>query len=119
MDGLLEKVGSFGRYQKVVICLISSMTSLVAMTTYASVFNNAVPKYICRNNDGEELPNSCQIFENITNGIKCDFDKEYYGETIVTSWGLHCDKLYLTSLTQTVFMIGALSSFFAGYYYFL
>lgn len=90
------------------------MTSLVAMSTYASVFNNAVPKFICRNNKGVELPNSCQIYKNTTNGIECAFDKEFYGETIVTSWDLHCEKMYLTNLTQTVFMVGALSSFFAG-----
>ena len=47
---------------------------------------------------------------------KCIWDKSYYGSTIVTDWYLVCDKEYMTGLTQTIFMIGALNGFFMGFF---
>lgn len=38
----------------------------------------------------------------------------YYGVTIVTEWNLFCDRLHLSSITQTVFMIGSFLSLSIG-----
>ncbi len=36
------------------------------------------------------------------NPYQCEFDKKYYGLTIINEWGLVCDKQHLAGLTQTI-----------------
>ncbi len=47
---------------------------------------------------------------------ECIWDKSYYGSTIVTDWYLICEKEYMTGLTQTIYMFGALTGFLSGYF---
>jgi hypothetical protein len=125
MDDLIERCGSFGLYQKCLLGLIGSITSLCGFTQFSSVFNNAIPKLYCRQKNSTEnfLSNTCEIFSNITlskaNNIdspyQCQYDTKYYEKTIVNEWDLVCDKTSLVNLTQTIFMVGALSSFCTGY----
>lgn len=68
------------------------------------------------------MPNEeCKIWNLIKRGdqegiYECEFDRTYFGNTIVTEWELICDRGYLASLTQTVFLIGTLSTFLVGYF---
>ena len=131
MDDLIEKVGSFGRYQKGLLLIIGAVTGLNGITQFVSVFNNAVPKLLCQykklnnsfDDDGPYLPNSCEIFKNISLSkennqeplYECRYDTTYYGRSVVTEYDLICDRLYLSSLTQTIFMVGSMTSFVSGY----
>ena len=125
MDELIEKVGSFGRYQKGLLVIIGSVTAMNGLTQFMSVFNNAVPNQLCRYKEPNSsyLPNTCEIYKNIStsnlNGydspFECHYDTTHYGRTIVTEYDLICDKLYLASLTQTLYMIGSMTSFFTGF----
>ena len=129
MDDLIEKVGSFGRYQKALLFIIGSVTGMNGLTQFMSVFNNAVPKLLCKHkqfNSTEDLylPNSCEIFQNLSlskannyeSPYECHYDTTYYGRTIITEYDLICDRLYLASLTQTLYMIGSMTSFFTGFF---
>ena len=130
MDNIIEKIGSFGLYQKAILLLIGSVTAMNGLTQFMSVFNNAVPKLLCgfkkfnnSTDDGPYLPNSCEIFKNISlskensqeSPYECRYDTTYYGRTIVTEFDLICDRLYLSNLTQTMYMFGSMLSFFSGY----
>lgn len=130
MDELIEKVGSFGKYQKALLIIIGSVTAMNGLTQFMSVFNNAVPKQLCAYkqnnsliNNGSYLPNSCEIFKNISlsklydqdSPFECQYDTTHYDKTIVTEYDLICDRLYLASLTQTLYMIGSMVSFFTGF----
>lgn len=129
MDSLIDRVGGFGKYQKLVLCVIGSIASLAALTTYASVFNNANPIMSCnhKNQTNISQEENCTVWTNMTQSNQgeswsnqgespyvCKFSQENYGKTIVTEWGLICDKIHLTSLAQTIFMVGALCSFISG-----
>lgn len=124
MDNLILKTGGFGTYQKKILIILSLISSLAAIVTYSSVFNTAKPKLECNyKNDFPQLIDQnitvCDIVENIAqsgdnSSYTCSYDKTYYGNSIVTEWDLVCDKVSWTSFTQTVFMIGALSSVFVG-----
>lgn len=97
------------------------------MTIYVTIFTAAEPKLLCKykndTNSTTYLSNTCEIWSNITQETKqnkqpvyeCRWDTQYYGLTIINEWNLICDRVYLASLTQTIFMIGALCSFFMGY----
>lgn len=124
MDKLIEECGSFGIYQKALLGLIGSITALCGYSQYSSVFNNAIPKLFCKEKDQVEYSlGTCDLFTNISlsreNSVdspyECKYDNTIYGKTTVNEWDLICDKISLVNLTQTVFMIGALSSFITGY----
>lgn len=125
MDSLLEKVGGFGLFQKKILLMTSLYSTMVAYVTFMSVFNNARPKLECYNvadpNITLDEADSCDAWENINQSVyQCQYNKTYYGESIVTEWDLICrpQKIFLAQLTKTLFMIGAMCSFFSGNYFF-
>lgn len=129
MDAFYEKFNLDGRFQKLIIFLIGTLTGLVGFTTYASVFTNASPEILCKYADDNETniiqnANTCDIISNITSNkessltqvYECSYDKTYYGVTLITELDLVCDKSYLANLSQTIFMIGCFSTFFIGHF---
>ena len=129
MDAFYEKFKIDGRFQKLIIFMIGTLTGLVGFTTYASVFTNASPEILCKyagDNNTEILKNinTCDILSNITfnkensltQAYECNYDKKYYGITLITELDLVCDKSYLANLSQTIFMIGCFSTFFIGHF---
>ena len=133
MERLIEQVGGFGRYQKFILFMVGLCTGLIGFTTYASIFVLAKPDLKCSiksnaSNLIHEKSNleldSCKIFSNITeskqNGqeemYECNYDKQYYGISLVTELDLICEKNYLRNLTQTIWMFGCFCTFFIGYF---
>ena len=126
MESLIERVGSFGRFQKMILFVIGPVASLSGLVAFSSVFNNAAPKLLCkpRNSNHTLSSNTCEILLNLTRSendlieaaYECYYDTYYYGTTIVTEWNLICDKIHLASLTQTIYMLGAASSIIVGYF---
>ncbi len=88
MDKLLEKAGSFGKFQKLILIIVGTSSTLSGLTAFMSVFNNAVPVVLCRNKqtsfEANEtfLNNVCEIMANITRSketnqetpFECHFD---------------------------------------------
>lgn len=125
MDSLLDKIGGFGKFQKQVLVVVSLYSSMAALVTYSPVFNNAIPNLQCYHKDNSSIlldeTESCRAWENINknqqnSSYSCQYDRTYYGESIITEWNLICDakKVYFSQLTKTLFMVGALASFFSG-----
>ena len=117
MDKILNEINGFGKYQKILLCLIGSMSSLDAMAIYATVFIAAKPRLMCKikdsNSSTEYLSNTCEVWSNVTKArelnisspFECEWDTEYYGQTIINEWNLICDRVYLVSLTQVCFLL--------------
>ena len=132
MDKLITNINAFGKYQKKSMIIIGLMSSLNALTIYISVFTVALPQLICKYKQQYDLNNEtlsssyehiCEIVANLSkyenkseSPYECEWDTKYYGLTIINEWNLICDNYHLASLTQTIFMIGALLSFFVGYF---
>jgi OCT family organic cation transporter-like MFS transporter 4/5 len=120
MDKILETIDPFGKYQKLSVLLIGCLSSFSAATIYSTIFTTAEPKFICyKNNLLVENASNCEIWSNISkstnNTYNCEYDKTYYGKTIINEWNLICDRKYLSSLTQTFYMIGSFLAIFTGY----
>jgi MFS family permease len=116
MDSIFEEIGPFGRFQKLIIILLGSIFALTSANMYFTVFTTADPKLICNSTTNET--DVCKIWSNLTennNNNNCEFDKTYYDKTIVTEWNLVCDRKYLATLTQTIYMTGSLVSIFCGF----
>jgi MFS family permease len=81
----------------------------------------AEPKLICNyKNKSQAILETCQIWSNLTiqnsndSVFECEFETLYYGRTLVSEWGLFCEKKYLVSLIKTFYLFGMVSSFVTG-----
>ena len=148
MERVLNSLNPFGKFQKLSVLLVGLSSALVAMLTYSTVFILAEPKLLCtmnKQNSTEGLffsntlflndtSENCKIWNHLVNHINqtqtndyrrissdeisCEFDKTYYGLTIVSEWGLVCQKKYLATSTQTFFLIGTFTGIFLGLIFF-
>ena len=127
MDSILESIGPFGLYQKILLFLIGSLSALVSMNMYAGMFTAGEPSLECKLKDNKTHliePNatsktSCEIwssyeFNKTLSLYECSFDSKYYEKTIVNEWNLVCDRQYLTSIPQTFFLVGTVSGMGGG-----
>ncbi len=126
MDELITRAGSFGVYQRGILAIVGYISALCGFTQFMTVFNNAVPKFVCtlKNNistSSYHLPlTTCDAYLNFTvsgtdSPYQCAFSTEFYGQTIVSEWYLICDKIKLANLPATIYQIGALSSIVSGF----
>ena len=126
MDQVLELVGPIGKYQKLMILLIGSLSALTAYTFFATVFINATPNLTCvnksKNNEIVSADETCIAWNNFTasssssSPFHCSFDTTYFGRTVITEWSLVCDRVYLTGIGDTIYMIGSFLSLFVGFF---
>ena len=119
MDKVIESVGEFGRYQRVLTFFLGLISSLAAMTIYSTVFTAASPELLCYHKASSEvLSNTCDAWSSLDkdNETECKFDNTYYEKTIVTEYELICDKSFLVGLTQTIYMVGTICGLFIGYF---
>lgn len=128
MDEILENVGPFGRYQKLILALAGLVSSMTASVVYSTVFTAASPRLICSNlaslndssNNKTSEPSSCQAWtdlkSNQNSSYECRFDTKHYDSTLVTELGLVCDKTWMASLTTTMYLAGTISGLFLGYF---
>lgn len=88
MDALIEKCGSFGMYQKMLLGIIGYVTAVNGLYQYMTVFNNAIPQLICNPKlnysllvEQELPPDNCEIFSNISlskeKGIESPYQCHY------------------------------------------
>ena len=123
MGTFFDSLKQFGYYKIFILLIISLSSNLVALTTYATVFTAAEPKLSCKHTENDTIiPNTCEIWlelsgnSSLNNSYECVYSHSLYGLTIVNELDLICDKFYLVSLSQTMFMVGSLFTFFGGWF---
>ncbi|OAD52318.1 Solute carrier family 22 member 3 [Eufriesea mexicana] len=116
------KVGCF---QVVIVLLLGVNYVIVAMSHALPVFHNYTPKFYCQARNGTKRTYGCQELDNVTvatnetSGFKessnlnlClgeyQFVTEFGENSVVSEWGLICEKRYLMFLSPTVYYIGVL-----------
>ncbi|XP_012153880.2 organic anion transporter 3 [Megachile rotundata] len=115
------KVGCF---QIVIVLLLGVNYVIVAMSHALPIFHNYTPKFYCQAKNGTKRTYGCQdlsnatIATNQTSGLESldlnlcfgdyQFATEFGENSVVTEWGLICEKQYLTFLGPTVYYIGVL-----------
>lgn len=122
MEIVLEKVGSFGKFQKCSLITIGAATMISAMTVYSTVFLLAEPKIVCYDITTSLVitnsSNQCYLWEiqnHNQSSFKCRIEPATYGTTIASDWSLICNKSIFMSLIQTFYMLGTIFSFILGY----
>ncbi len=113
MDGLIESVGSFGRFQYAAIFIIGLISAISSTLIYATVFIVGEPDLICH--DPSLQLTTCQAWLlSRPASNNCTFDTTFYGSTIVTEWNLVCDQQYKAGFTVTMQIFGSILGFFGG-----
>lgn len=123
MNKIIEEVGPYGLFQKLSLLSIGSITLLVSMMFYVTIFNTSEPALICKNLNNNEIingsVNTCLAWSNYSlhknRNYSCEFSTEQYGTSIVNDWKLVCEKSYLVGLTQTFYLMGGVCGFVSGH----
>lgn len=132
LEELMDKLGEFGRYQafQFFLQVLSALTAGLHMLSLVTVA--AVPEHRCfiegvDNSSFSYLPwnssdilaaiprkpsgelDSCHMInkENLT--VPCTsyvYDRTYYRDSRTIDWDFVCDRLWLGSVVQTVYMLG-------------
>ena len=125
METIFSLIEPFGLYQKKTLAVVGLSSALAAMTIYTTIFTAAKPDLICNSLFSNHTNlTTCEIWTNITRAkqmnktqlYKCEFDKKYYGRTVITDFGLVCDLEYKVNLAQSLYMIGGFSVLFSGWF---
>ncbi|XP_077256243.1 solute carrier family 22 member 3 isoform X2 [Temnothorax americanus] len=122
MNAEEAKVGCF---QMVLVLLLGINYVIVAMSHALPIFHNYTPKFYCQTKDSTNKSFGCQIaanssiVANLTSASpevpvltscsgKYRFVTEFTENSVVTEWGLVCEKRYLSFLGPTVYYTGVL-----------
>ncbi|GAB1861589.1 Solute carrier family 22 member 8 [Camponotus japonicus] len=116
------KVGCF---QMMLVLLLGINYVIVAMSHALLIFHNYTPKFYCQAKDSPHKTYGCResanlsIVANLTSALPevpileaCSgeyrFVTEFAENSVVTEWGLICERRYLSFLGPTVYYIGVL-----------
>ncbi|CAL1296486.1 unnamed protein product [Larinioides sclopetarius] len=118
---MFTAIGSFGPWQRYILAVFFYVNLIgiwqnLAMTFFAPniPFRCIEPTDELAAFNETTFDNSCEVPVNSTNtSVPCtrwQYDHSFYPETIVSKWDLVCDREWLISLTNSVYMIGFLFS---------
>ncbi|XP_036145608.1 solute carrier family 22 member 8 isoform X2 [Monomorium pharaonis] len=123
MNAEEAKVGCF---QMVLVLLLGINYVIVAMSHALPVFYNYTPKFYCQTKNSTSKSYGCQIASNSSIAANLTFTSsevpvvtsscfgeyhfvtEFMENSVVTEWGLVCEKQYLSFLGSTTYYIGVL-----------
>ncbi|KAL7728419.1 hypothetical protein ACLKA6_005178 [Drosophila palustris] len=121
-ESVLEKCGSFGRYQFVLLGLYGYTNILSSLHYFSQTIISFTPPYTC--NSASISDEKCSYLEWNSNSMrnestKCqswDFEREMGYESITTELEWVCDDAYKLAVGQSFFFVGSvLGTLFFGY----
>ncbi|KAK0182992.1 hypothetical protein PV327_001071 [Microctonus hyperodae] len=110
-----EENMKIGCFQIVLLCLLSVNYIIVAMNHALPEFNNYTPVFYCETSNGGNKSYGCIVNTTLVTPEKnpqafCKseyiFIMEYGERSIVTDWGLICERNYLEKLSVIIYYVG-------------
>ncbi|KAK0095751.1 hypothetical protein PV326_007489 [Microctonus aethiopoides] len=110
-----EENMKIGCFQIVLLCLLGVNYIIVAMNHALPEFNNYTPVFYCETSDGGNKSYGCIVNTTFVSSEKntqafCKseyiFIMEYGERSIVTDWGLICERNYLEKLSVIIYYVG-------------
>lgn len=134
-SGILERIGSFGKYQKIFLLVVSSVSLFNAMTTFVMNFSFGEHEHRCQVSDEDILyspPGTVTV--NTTNDVitfnvtECEievngtftacqrwvYDKTMFPETIISKFNIVCSDKFLRAHFLTAHFFGLLLASLLG-----
>lgn len=104
-DYVVKSMGAFGWWQARV-CITMSLSRLIAMWNILSIlFLTSTTEFVCK----KFKDNSTFLVENSTcyeDCVEYDFTQNIKEKSLISNFGLICDRAWMASFTQTVLMFG-------------
>ncbi|XP_034948270.1 organic cation transporter protein-like isoform X2 [Chelonus insularis] len=111
VDAISEAMGAMGRWQVLVCIAISLVKFPVAWHQLAIVFMAPQKQeFNCTSPARSDNKDQCLVSINGTQ-LECedwDFDKSIFPETIISQWGLVCNRSHYANVLQSILMFGIL-----------
>ncbi|XP_028171108.1 solute carrier family 22 member 3-like [Ostrinia furnacalis] len=104
-DYVTKTMGAFGNYQSLV-CSISVIARMISSCNIMSiVFLTSKTEFVCtRFKDGiRRLVQNSTCYDDC---VQYKYNSLVFDETLISTFGLICDRAWLTSFTQTITMFG-------------
>ncbi|XP_068922209.1 organic anion transporter 3-like [Petaurus breviceps papuanus] len=118
LGGLLEQTGGWGRFQTVLLAIVSGSFAFATTHSFLQNFTASVPDHYCRSSrdlwpvDAQGQREKCLRFKgNATNETESCVEGWMYNvtsiqSTIITEWDLVCNLKSLQGVAQSVYMAG-------------
>ncbi|XP_034835712.1 organic cation transporter-like protein [Maniola hyperantus] len=106
-DTLANLIGQFGKWQLIVIATVSLVKLSSAWVQMAIIFLTPNLVFWC----ADFGDNSTEVGANMTcyaNCVKYAYDSAPFENTIITEWGLVCERTWMASFAQMVLQLGVL-----------
>ena len=120
VDSLLENLGEFGPFQRILYFALWFPAASMAVGVYASVYMEYTPEYHCAVHSEEYNPNFSNLTCSTLTNDTCTewvYDQSVFTSTVVSYFNLVCDASYLKTVSSMVYMTGMLfGSFFFGWF---
>ncbi|XP_034836078.1 solute carrier family 22 member 6-A-like [Maniola hyperantus] len=106
-DALANLIGQFGKWQLIVIATVSLVKLSSGWVQMAIIFLTPNLVFWC----ADFGDNSTEVGSNMTcyaNCVKYAYDSAPFENTIITEWGLVCERTWMASFAQMVLQLGVL-----------
>ncbi|RWS23965.1 organic cation transporter protein-like protein [Leptotrombidium deliense] len=106
-------IGGFGKWQRNIFLFCTSMAMFSSLNNLAYSFYAPGIKYSCielKNGSTLNISNTKEVCKQQDQCLHWQFDNSVFSSTIIDEWNLICDKSFLASLTQSVYMAGIVVS---------
>ncbi|XP_013149716.1 PREDICTED: organic cation transporter protein-like isoform X1 [Papilio polytes] len=104
-DPITKAIGAIGKWQ-IWICFVIFLVKFPVAWHQMSIIFLAPPmNFTCANSDNDFGSTCLAEYKNCTD---FQYDRSVFHETIISQWNLVCNREWLKSLTQTIFMLGIL-----------
>ncbi|KAK6195566.1 hypothetical protein SNE40_000970 [Patella caerulea] len=119
LEDLIDNVGSFGKFQWMIVIFVMSPTSIIAMSMLVMAYGGMVPDWWCIPSEGNIIPvnvlNSSSIYyHNCNESSGCLRVYESYTRTVISKFDLVCDNAWIKPTVTSVQMGGVLVGAFIG-----
>lgn len=109
MEVAFEAVGSNGKYQKILSCMVVLVATLSLMMSWSFPFNTKKPSFLCKEKDSLEFYHECHerdlCKDEFFDYIK---DEKETLNNISDAFNLYCDKAYISPILGTTFFLGGI-----------
>ena len=109
LDQVLQRVGEFGRFQKLLDAMLFLMNIPIACQILITYFATLTPTWKCRNGSSICLHNNTLSGDD---NRRCSFPRKewYYTEpneySLVTQFDIHCGKEWVLRLLSSIYFLG-------------
>ncbi|KAI3383253.1 hypothetical protein SNEBB_005885, partial [Seison nebaliae] len=105
-DDIVEKIGSFGRFQKFWFLMFGMGYCVSCTILFDWVFIMSTPEFECVENIEGNFTDQCSVLNTSQPCTNFSYSEKYYKDSLVIRWNLICDRLWIRNTIVGCFFLG-------------